>query len=164
MHVQIHTKQTISSLWLQAHSHSQTWGPLRPSDFLHAADKQEVTAELQHRSHAVARKMLERLCTSAASQGALLFPPADFQFSPFTCDLPPTGCCHISMSPLLFPTSVATSCSPLTKKKKGRLIQMAKVSRSHDHLPALPLAQQTHPYFVHRTSMVQYPLQYWRFI
>lgn len=118
MHVQIHTKQTISSLWLQTHSHSQTWGPLRPSDFLHAADKQEVTAELQHRSHPVARKMLKRLCTSVASQGALLFPPADSQFSPFTCDLPPTGCCHISMSPLLFPTSVATSCSPLTKKKK----------------------------------------------
>lgn len=57
----------------------------------------------------------------------------------------------------------------VNKKKKrggegGRLIQMPKVSRSDDHLPALPLAQQTHPHFVHRTSMVQYPLQYWRFI
>lgn len=92
LHIQINTKlshihplskyshSSASQFILSdTHTHTQSDHPLGASYFLHTADKQEVTTELKHRSHPVARMMIP-LHRSFAS---LWYPPPSSHFLPF---------------------------------------------------------------------------------
>lgn len=136
---------------------SQSGRPLRHSYFLYTADKQEVTMELQDRSHPVGRMMLLSLYISAplsshTTLSSLLlfsFISAFRLYSSVTTDiLLPLLALFLRLNHLLPPCAHTLvvfffrSSLPLHAwllPLNWLFIQMPKVSRAHSMMPSHPL-------------------------